>query len=547
MLTSTKKEEMTMDASNQVSISATIITLNEEQKIEPCLQSLQGVVDEIVVVDSFSTDRTEEICRKYNAIFLKHPFDGYVAQKNVAVKQATHDIILALDADERLSDDLRASIIKVKNNWGRVDGYGFNRRNNYCGKWIGFSGWYPDRKVRLWDRRKAQWAGEDPHDKVVIQPDRLGRLKGDLLHMTFLTMDEHLLQMHKFADVAAKAKYGQRRKPVFLIHVLLSPAFKFFRKYVLQLGFLDGYYGFVVSATAASLTFYKYLKLYEYHRRGVCPSTPKFEGSVGVMQGIHMTNGVKISAVIITFNEERKIEECIKSLLPVADEIVIVDSCSTDRTKDICSRYPVKFITHAFEGYVAQKNFALRQCTHDHVLALDADERLSDELRQSVLKVKENWGAASGYAFNRFNNYCGKWIRFCGWYPDRKIRLWDRRTAVWGGEDPHDKVIMPVARVKQLKGDLLHYAYYSVDEHLLQVYNFAAIAARAKFRNGIRPVFVVHVLLNPAFKFLKNFVFRLGFLDGYYGFVFCALTSGLNFYKYLRLYEYHRKSLPGAR
>jgi glycosyltransferase involved in cell wall biosynthesis len=242
---------------------------------------------------------------------------------------------------------------------------------------------------------------------------------------------------------------------------------------------------------------------------------------------MHVTNGVKISAVIITFNEERKIEACIQSLLPVADEIVIVDSCSNDRTKDICGRYPVRFITHAFEGYVAQKNFALRQCTYDHVLALDADERLSGELLQSILKAKKNWGDASGYSFNRFNNYCGKWIRFCGWYPDRKIRLWDRRTAVWGGEDPHDKVVMPRARVKQLQGDLLHYAYYSVDEHLLQVYKFAQIAARAKFRNGKKSVFLVHVLLNPAFKFVKNYVFQLGFLDGYYGFVFCALTSGL--------------------
>ena len=258
-----------------------------------------------------------------------------------------------------------------------------------------------------------------------------------------------------------------------------------------------------------------------------------------------MTNSVNISATIITFNEEQKVEECLQSLSGIADEIIVVDSCSTDRTEQICRKYSVKFISHPFEGYVAQKNFAMSQATFDHILALDADERLSDELRGSILKVKQSWGDVSGYSFNRFNNYCGKWIRYCGWYPDRKIRLWDRREGKWGGEDPHDKVLLQADRVRHLRGDLLHMAYYSVDEHLQQMHKFAEIAARAKYRNGRRPNFMLHVLLNPAFKFFKKYIIQLGFLDGYYGFVFCAATSSLNFFKYLRLYEYYRRDKGG--
>jgi glycosyltransferase involved in cell wall biosynthesis len=261
-----KMDEISINRSKAVRISATIIALNEEKKIEPCLQSLDGVADEVIVVDSGSTDRTEEICRRYNATFISHAFEGYVGQKNFAIWQASHDIILALDADERLSPELRQSILAAKQNWGGVDGYFVNRRNNYCGKWIRFCGWYPDRKIRLWDRRKGHWVGEDPHDQVTLPANGVARLKGDLSHMTFHTMDEHLRQMHKFAEVAAKAKYKRGKKPVFLIHVLLSPVFKFFRKYILQLGFLDGYYGFVVCTTASALTFYKYLRAYEYHR-----------------------------------------------------------------------------------------------------------------------------------------------------------------------------------------------------------------------------------------------------------------------------------------
>ena len=260
-----------------------------------------------------------------------------------------------------------------------------------------------------------------------------------------------------------------------------------------------------------------------------------------------MADSVKISATIITFNEEKKVERCLQSLLGVADEIIVVDSFSSDATEMICAGYPVVFMKRDFEGYIAQKNFAVRQASYDFILSLDADEVLSERLKESILAVKASWGNCDGYAVNRLNNYCGKWIRFCGWYPDRKIRLFDRRKAKWGGEDPHDKVGLPEDRVKRLKGDLLHYAYLTVDEHLTQMHRFAEVAAKAKFKNGKKPVFIIHVVLNPVFKFFRKYFLQLGFLDGYYGFVFCATTSALNFYKYLRLYEYHRSGLPEER
>lgn len=256
-----------------------------------------------------------------------------------------------------------------------------------------------------------------------------------------------------------------------------------------------------------------------------------------------MSQTVKISATVITYNEERKIEPCIQSLIGVVDEIIVVDSCSTDRTAEICRKYPVTFIVHAFEGYVAQKNYAMRSATYDHILSLDADERLSDDLKQSILKVKQHWGSVDGYAVSRFNHYCGKWMRFSGWY-ERKIRLWDRRKAQWGGTDPHDFIFIPSRKVKKLRGDLLHYAYLTVDEHMKQNFKFAEIAARAKYKKGIKPNFVVNVIFSPLFRFVRSYFFQLGFLDGYYGFVFCAVSASLTFFKYLRLYEYTRKGLP---
>jgi hypothetical protein len=135
-------------------------------------------------------------------------------------------------------------------------------------------------------------------------------------------------------------------------------------------------------------------------------------------------------------------------------------------------------------------------------------------------------------------------MHFSGWYPERKIRLWDRRKAEWGGTDPHDFVKIPRSRVKSLKGNLLHYAYITLDEHMQQVYRFAEIAARAKYKNGENVSFIINVIFSPLFRFVKSYFFQLGFLDGYYGFIFCKLSASMTFFKYARLYEYKRKGLP---
>ena len=138
-----------------------------------------------------------------------------------------------------------------------------------------------------------------------------------------------------------------------------------------------------------------------------------------------MNKPVKISAVIITYNEERNIGSCLDSVKAVADEIVVVDSYSTDKTQEICSRMNVKFLQHHFEGHIEQKNYAVSCVQYGHVLSLDADEILSEKLKQSIIAAKQNW-RFDGYSFNRSTNYCGNWIRHSGWYPDTKLRLWNR-------------------------------------------------------------------------------------------------------------------------
>ena len=243
----------------------------------------------------------------------------------------------------------------------------------------------------------------------------------------------------------------------------------------------------------------------------------------------------QISAVIITYNEARNIGRCLESLRDVADDIVVLDSFSTDATAEICHSFGVRFEQHVFDGHIEQKTRALGLARFPFVLSLDADEALSDTLRQSVLQVKKAAEIADAYTMNRLTNYCGQWIHHSGWYPDRKLRLFDKRLGQWGGTNPHDKVLMSTgARTVFLQGDLLHYSYYTETEHLERARKYADIAAKAMQAQG-RKASWLQVIFSPALKFLRNYVLKLGVLDGRAGFRICYIAALETYWKYRKL------------
>ena len=248
----------------------------------------------------------------------------------------------------------------------------------------------------------------------------------------------------------------------------------------------------------------------------------------------------KLSAVIITYNEEKNIRRCIESLKEVADEIIVVDSFSQDHTVAMSTELGATVIQHTFEGHIQQKNFALTQASHDYVLSLDADEALTEELKQSIQAVKPDF-AFTAYTFNRKTNFCGKWIRHCGWYPDRKLRIWNRKMGKWGGTNPHDKVIMnPGTSSFHLKGDLLHYSFYTIRQHIEQINFFTDISAQAAYEKGKRS-HIGKILFKPLFKFFQSYFLKLGILDGYYGLVICVNSAHAKFLKYTKLYELQKQ------
>lgn len=250
---------------------------------------------------------------------------------------------------------------------------------------------------------------------------------------------------------------------------------------------------------------------------------------------------IKLSGVIITFNEERNIEKCLQSLVNVVDEIVVVDSFSTDNTKAICLKYNVKFVEQKFLGYIEQKNFALTQASNDYIVSLDGDEALSETLQKSILELKNNW-TLNGYYSNRFNNFCGQWIKHSDWYPNKKLRVFDRRKAEWKGINPHDNVVMHNANEKTgyLKGDILHWTYQTYSEFNLKTEHFSSISAKAYLDLGKKSS-ILKILFNPTWAFFKAYFLRLGFLDGLNGFVICVQTANITFLKYTKLRELEKQ------
>ena len=244
---------------------------------------------------------------------------------------------------------------------------------------------------------------------------------------------------------------------------------------------------------------------------------------------------VLLSVVIITFNEEANIARCLQALGDVAEDVLVVDSFSTDNTVEICRGYGARVIQYAFAGYVEQKNRATSQALFDHVLQLDADEVLTDELRQAIRAAKINWQHAA-YSVARLTSYCGHWVRHGGWYPDRKLRLYDRRLGCWTGLLLHEKFeVNPGLSTAPLAGHALHFSYHSVAQHVTQLNKFTSITAQELALRGHTRVNLFHLLLKPLWKFVHGYVFRLGFLDGFAGLCIAAISAWGVFLKFAKL------------
>lgn len=254
---------------------------------------------------------------------------------------------------------------------------------------------------------------------------------------------------------------------------------------------------------------------------------------------------MEISAVLITLNEERRLARALESL-SVADEVLVVDCGSTDGTLEIASRYGVRLFSHPWEGYARQKNYAASQAAYPWILSLDADEALSPELADELLQLKQKGpGEAAGFLMPRAARYLGRWIRHSGWYPDFKLRLYDRRRGQWVGDYVHEHVEVQ-GQTRKLKGDLRHYTCDSLGEHLQTLDRYTTLAAQEVLDRGAgdrstgdgRAGWILpRLAAMPPWKFLESYLFRQGFRDGFPGLVIAGMAAFYVFLKYAKLWQ----------
>jgi len=259
----------------------------------------------------------------------------------------------------------------------------------------------------------------------------------------------------------------------------------------------------------------------------------------GESKGASRSAGPRVSGVVICFNEEDRIGRCLESLR-WCDEIIVVDSLSTDRTREVARRYTEHVIEQPFLGYVKQKAFALERATGDWVVCLDADEALSPELESALPRaIREAPDDLSGFVLDRVTFFLGVWHEAGEWYPDPQLRVFRRARGYWTGRDPHDRVELE-GRAQPLPGKLEHWNYRSLSEHISTVDRFSTRQAQALAEEGAR--FRLHdLLLNPLFRFVKGYLFRGGFKLGLPGFMVSISTAYYVFMKYAKLWEIERK------
>lgn len=252
-----------------------------------------------------------------------------------------------------------------------------------------------------------------------------------------------------------------------------------------------------------------------------------------------MNPPARLSACVITFQEEDRIQDCLASLA-FCDELLVVDSGSSDRTRELAAAAGARVLEHPWPGFVLQKQFAVDQASHDWVLIVDADERVSPQLRAELEALRAGgFPGRAGWEFPRKTFYLGRFIDHGLWYPDRQLRLFDRRRGHLGGNEPHDRTLLesPPGR---LSGDLWHYSYRDLDDHLRRIDRYTRIMAQGLSERGKRAR-LLDLFTHPFVRFVRGYVFKLGFLDGWRGLLIAFLAAHYVRLKYARLLVLQRQ------
>jgi glycosyltransferase involved in cell wall biosynthesis len=245
-------------------ISVIVITYNEAKNIARLLRSVDGIADEIIIIDSFSTDETEQYCQQFNAQFIKRSFTDFADQRNASMEFASMDYLMFLDADEEVGEELSRQLLFMKQQGMDKDAYYFNRFNNFCGKWIRHGMWYPEKILRIIKKGKGKWQGKIHETLQPAEGATVQKIKGDLLHYSYTNLESLVSKLNKYTSLQV-LEMAEKKKPAPLFKLIINPFWAFINGYFLRLGFLDGWEGFVIHQSIAYQTMIKYAKLRHHY------------------------------------------------------------------------------------------------------------------------------------------------------------------------------------------------------------------------------------------------------------------------------------------
>lgn len=527
-----------------IPLSVIVITRNEEDRLADCLESVRWA-REIIVVDDHSTDRTVEIARRFTDRIVQRKMEIEGVHRNFAYELATQEWILSLDADERVTPELRDEIASLLATAPSLNGYTIPRRNYLGTRWLRYGGFYPSAQLRLFRKGHFHYEEAEVHPRAFL--DTLtGHLTHDLIHYSYRDLHDFVAKLNRQTTLETR-KWLRDGRPMSARKGLWRALDRFWRTYRGKEGYRDGTLGFILAVLAGMYQFLSFAKFWAAAPTGgVAPpplaaaTTKQAEAASRLrLASKPLAPGPRqtISAVILTKNEAGRIRSCLQALRWV-DEMIVVDGESTDGTPDICREHGAKVVTHRFSGDFGQeRNVGTEHATKDWTLQLDADDLVTDEFCRAADAILRRGSPHAAYRFRRTNCFLGRWMRHGGW-DHYSLHFFRRGKARYQGRVHHDLLVDGTIGV--LNAPVEHYPFDSLEQFLDRQNRYSSLEAQELFdREGPVPEATLryHIMRRPLKLFWKVYVKKRAFLDGMHGLIFTGLFSFVYFLKWAKYWE----------
>ncbi len=518
-----------------VPLSVLVITKNEEKRLPECLDSVRWA-GELIVLDDESTDGTLDVARAYGAKILQRKMDVEGRHRNYGYAQAKYEWVLSIDADERVTPELRDEIIALLKTNPALNGYTMPRKNFMGKRWIKKGGWYPSPQLKLFRRDHFKYEESEVHPRAFLDT-ACGNLKGDLLHYSYRDLYDFIGKQNKQTTLEVR-KWVKDGRKMPLSKALWRTFDRYYRSYAAKKGSEDGTLGYILAAMGGMYQFVSYTKYWAIKK--VPAAQPGAEKKIAYPPAEKSTHRrKKISAVILTKNAAKKLETCLNSLR-WADEIVLVDGGSTDETVALATAAGAVVVTDmTADNFGALRNRGTDADSGDWVLQLDADERITPAFYNDLEKLlAQDTSRHAAYKFRRENIFLGKKMRFGGWTHD-SLHLFRKGMARYEGR-VHEKLIVS-GTVGRMKTGVEHAPFDSIEEFLDRQNRYSTLEARQWLseRGGHIPEDEVlrQIQKRPWRLFIKIYFRKKGFLDGTHGFLFSGLFAYLHLIKWAKVWE----------